>query len=178
MTEKFKVSLFGYSKKQVYEYIAKLSDELIAKQNNERRKLETKIENLEDEKKQLYAKKEELEKKIAELTEILNKKEDENLKVSSILLDARAFADELKVKASEQNQKEIEENSRRNDEVAKNIDKCKADVESIRSYMRKFIENADTQATEIMEKLESVEKIQVTESGDNASVTNDADENN
>jgi len=163
MTENFKVSLFGYSKKQVYEYIAKLSDELIAKQNNERRKLETKIENLEEEKTQLYEIKKELEKKIEELTRELAKKDDENLKVSSILLDARQFADELKVKASEQNQKEIEENSRRNDEVAKNINKCKEDVESIRAYMRKFLETAESQAEEIMEKLDSVEKVQVTE---------------
>lgn len=155
MIEKFKTSLFGYSKREVCEYISKASDELTSKHNSQKKELEDKIQSLQEEIAKLTQDKGEAEKKIEALELKLKQATDDNSKVSEIIMDARRFADELKNKATEQNKIEMEENSKRNAAVESSIKKCKDEVDSIRAFIRKILRDTDTELEQIEQKLES-----------------------
>lgn len=152
MTEKFKTALFGYSKREVCEYISEVSDDLTAKHNNEKKELTDRIKALEAENKRLSQEKSEAEKKLAQIS-------DDNAKVSEIIIDARRFADELKAKAAEQNKKEMEENSRCNADVADRIKDSMRQVEEIRTFLHKFLEGTDTELSQIEKNLNGVELV-------------------
>lgn len=148
MTENFKKTMFGYSKKEVCEYILFLKSDAERKQAQLEEQKNKELEALQQEM-------ESLRLKLAETEERLKK---ETEKVSAVIVDARRFADELKSAATAKNEKEVRENTERNAIVEEKIMKCSEGVDEIRRELKALLEKTDRELRVLDENLHSVGK--------------------
>ncbi|MBQ4088074.1 MAG: hypothetical protein IJC78_07510 [Clostridia bacterium] len=148
MAENFKKTMFGYSKKEVCEYILFLKNDM-----------ERKLSLLEEEKnKEIEAMQQEIASLREKLSEAETRAEKETEKVSAVIVDARRFADELKSAATAKNEKEMRENTERNALVEEKIMKCSDGVDEIRRQIKELLDKTDRQLRALDEELQSVGK--------------------
>ena len=128
MESKLKTALFGYSKKDVYEYIINITDELEKRHSDE----------------------------IAELKEQIARLEAENQKVTDIIHDAKQYADGLKNAAEQENNALKEKNAAELDKQKKRISDFAQEVDNLSHTIAEFLNGVNADITKIKKQCNDV----------------------
>lgn len=163
MRKRFKTALFGYSKRDVCEYLSQTSDQISQKHAGDIERIQKEFEDQKQERENLVDKYKLLEQELESLkkeNELL-RRENERLsveagKLSGIFVDAKTFADDLKSKAIAQNKLEMEENSARNLAEAQRIQRFSERIDRMRDSIRSFLEQADDDLEAMKAKLNNL----------------------
>lgn len=131
MTEVFRSSLFGYSKKSVSEYIVAMNEEFTRKLLEKDmecqetvRQLKEQLENLQDENAQLRAGRQE---------------------IADALIDARTFASELMAQAEAENNAQRAKNTAYHQAELQRLHELASNIDTLRNALRSAIVNMDAE---------------------------------
>ena len=155
-----KTTLFGFSKKDVCEYIAQLNEEFSRKlreanegkekENGSIKQLQARLEKLETENSRLQSELAEKEATIEKLKKSLEDMEDDTLEISKnkaevadILLDVKNFANSLREKAISENNAMRRKNLEYNQEIQGRLTAYKSYVEKIHEDIVTMLQNMD-----------------------------------
>lgn len=124
MEAKLKTALFGYSKKDVYEYIINITDELEKRHSDE----------------------------VAELKEQIARLEAENQKVTDIIHDAKLYADVLKTDAEQEVDAFKEKSTAELRAQEKRIEIFSEQIDNISVTIAEFLNDVNADIAKIKEK--------------------------
>ena len=127
MESKLKTALFGYSKKDVYEYIINITDELEKRHSDE----------------------------VAELKEQIARLEAENQKVTDIIHDAKQYADGLKNAAVQETDILKEKTAAELDKQKKRISDFTEEIDNISRTITEFLNNVNDNLVKIKEQCDN-----------------------
>lgn len=131
MTKLFATSLFGYSKKNVGDYIGRMNEEFS-------QKLLAKDQENKDELQKLKA-------QVEQLSEENERLRSEQQDVAAVLIDARAYAAELRAKAEEEYQAMRTENSAHCDMERQRLQRLGGNIDALQKAFRKAVRNMEAE---------------------------------
>lgn len=133
MTEQFQNSLFGYSKQSVHQYISRMNEDFSQKLTAKEKEKHDAVQGLKEELERLRAENEQLKAERGE--------------VADSLIDAKAFAAELREKAEESDREQRAKNEdihraelKRLHDLAEHIDRLRTEIQSLLRNMDEELE--------------------------------------
>lgn len=136
-----KKSWFGYEKAGVYQYISELEETCAAKLAQQEAQAKQAEESYQ-------ARLRQMEEELRQLRQKYEKQQEQALMVSSVLLDAKSYAEQLRQNAQDQDAQERRQLEGEYTQARREIDRCRQQADRLRDIFRTLLEEMDRQAEE------------------------------